>query len=191
MKAVKYVQKDSSVSGGGANYKAVSHDQVVSVLRQALVDHGIMIFPNQLSGEFLIKRDLTVTPQIKMGLYSGRYEVNFVNIDKGDDKVTVIVEAHASDNGDKAPGKALSYGVKSAMLKVFSLETGENDESRVEEQNFDYISNEQQIALYNLIVDQSTQMLTPKGEKIAKAFKFAHISEIKTAKYNEILKAAS
>ena len=47
MKAVKYVQKDSSVSGGGVNYKAVSHDQVVSVLRQALVDHGIMIFPNQ------------------------------------------------------------------------------------------------------------------------------------------------
>ncbi len=191
MKAVKYVQKDSSVSGGGANYKAVSHDQVVSVCRQALVDHGIMIYPNQISGEFLIKRDLSATPAIKMGLYSGKYEINFVNIDSGDDKITVTVEAHANDNGDKAPGKALSYATKSAMLKVFNLETGENDESRAEEQNFDYITNEQQMQLYSLIVDPATQMLTGKGEKIARAFKFGHISEIKTSKFKEILKAAS
>ena len=191
MKAVKYVQKDSSVSGGGANYKAVSHDQVVSVLRQALVDHGIMTFPNQLSGEFLIKRDLSATPPVKMGLYSGKYEVNFVNIDNGEDRVTVTIEAHANDNGDKAPGKALSYGVKSAMLKVFNLETGENDESRMEEQNFDYIDNDQQMTLFGLIVDPETQCLTTKGQKIARAFKFNHISEIKSSKYNEILKAAS
>lgn len=191
MKAVKYVQKDSSITGGGASYKAVSHDQVVSVLRQALVDHGIMIFPNQLSGEFLIKRDLSATPPVKMGLYSGSYEVNFVNIDNGEDKVTVTIQAHANDNGDKAPGKALSYGVKSAMLKVFNLETGENDESRMEEQNFDYITNEQQGVLYGLMVDPATSMLNNKAQKVARAFKFQNINEIKSSKYAEILKAVS
>lgn len=34
------------------------------------------------------------------------------------------------DNADKAPGKALSYAKKYAMLKLFEIETGENDESR-------------------------------------------------------------
>lgn len=134
MKAVKYVQKDSQISGGGQNYKAVTHDQLVSVARQAMVDNGIMIYPNQISGEFLVMRDMNVQPNpIKMGLYTGTYEVNFVNIDDGADKVKVTVQAHANDNGDKAPGKSLTYAVKSAVLKVLFLETGENDESRAPE----------------------------------------------------------
>ena len=191
MKAVQYVQKDSSISGGGANYKAVSHDQVVSVIRQELVNNGIVIFPNQISGEFLIKRDLSATPPVKMGLYSGTYQINFVNIDDGNDKVTSTIHAHANDNGDKAPGKALSYATKSAMLKVFSLETGENDESRAEEKNFDVINNDQAMQLFNLLCDQETSMLTNKGGQIAKAFSFSNISDIKSKHFDKILKAAS
>lgn len=191
MQLVKYVQKDSSVTGAGVNYKAVSHDQVVSVARQALVDNGVLIFPNQTKGEFLIKRDMNAVPNpVKMGLYSGTYEINFVNIDDGNDKITATIEAHASDNGDKAPGKALSYATKSAVLKVLSLETGENDESRAEEQNFDVINNEQCMELYGLIVDAETGNLTPKGQKMARAFKFNLISEIPSKKYDEVLKAA-
>ena len=164
MKIVKYVQKDSSVTGAGAGYKAVSHDQVISVARQALVDNGVMIFPSQIKGEFLVMRDVNATPQpVKMGLYSGTYEINFVNIDDGNDKITVTLEAHANDNGDKAPGKALSYAVKSAMLKVLSLETGENDESRVADTDFNVITNGQAIELYGLLVDAETRQLTPKG----------------------------
>lgn len=190
MKAVEYVQKDSSISGGGANYKAVSHDQVISVIRKELVNNGIVVFPNQISGEFLIKRDLSVTPPIKMGLYSGKYEINFVNIDKGEDKVTATIEAHASDNGDKAPGKALSYATKSAMLKVFSLETGENDESRSDIMDFDLINQDQQDVLINLLCDQSN-MYTEKGNKVARAFKFQNIADIRTKQYDKVLKAAS
>jgi len=190
MKEVTYVQKDSSISGGGANYKAVSHDNVVSVIRAALVNHGIMIFPNQISGEFLIKRDLAATPPVKMGLYSGKYEISFVNIDNGEDRVTSTIEAHANDNGDKAPGKALSYATKSAMLKVFSLETGENDESRSEVMDFDLISQEQQGVLFSLLCSDSGQY-TEKGSKICRAFKFQNIQDIRSKQYDKILKAAS
>ena len=85
MKVVQYVQKDKAVSGGGANYKAVTHDQVVSVARQALVDNGIMIYPNQVSGEFIQMRDINAQPNpVKMGLYTGTYEINFVNVSTGE-----------------------------------------------------------------------------------------------------------
>ena len=190
MKSVQYVQKDSSISGGGANYKAVSHDQVVSVIRQALVDNGIVIFPNQTSGEFLVMRDLSATPPIKMGLYSGTYEVNFVNIDDGNDKVTATVQAHASDNGDKAPGKAMSYAVKTAMLKVLSLETGENDESRADIMDFDLINKDQQQQLFSLLCD-ANGAYTDKGQKITRAFKFGNLEDIRTKQFDKILKAAS
>lgn len=35
------------------------------------------------------------------------------------------------DEGDKAPGKGVSYATKNAMLKMFSIETGEDDEGRI------------------------------------------------------------
>lgn len=192
MKSVEYVQKDSSVTGAGGGYRAVSHDQVISVARKALVDQGVVIVPNQVKGEFLQMRDINATPQpIKMGLYSGTYEISFVNIDDGNDKIVSTIEAHANDNGDKAPGKALSYATKSAILKVLSLETGENDESRAEQNDVEFIDVDQQTQLYNLIVDPNTQYFTPKGQKIAKAYKFNHISEVKSKKFDEILKASS
>ncbi len=192
MKDVKYVQKDSSVSGMGGGYKAVSHDQVVSVVRSSLVKHGLMVFPKQISGQFLQMRDVNATPQpIKMGLYSGEYDFVFVNIDKPEETFTSTVHAHANDNGDKAPGKALSYAAKSVYLKVFFLETGENDESRAPDLDFDVINNDQAMQLYGLLVDAETNQLTPKGAKMARAYKFNLISDIKASKFDEILKAAS
>jgi len=128
MRDVVYVKKDKAVSGGGQNYKAVTHDQVLSVVRKSMVDNGIVIVPGQLSGEIVIKRD--VSAEIKMHLYAGTYVIKFVNADKPEDMIAVQVEAHAADNGDKAPGKCLTYATKMAILKVLSLETGEDDESR-------------------------------------------------------------
>ena len=89
--------------------------------------------PVQTDGEMIVKRDLAATPPVKMALYSGNYVIEFVNIDKPEDKISASVQAHATDNGDKAPGKALTYAVKMALLKVLSIETGENEESRGEE----------------------------------------------------------
>jgi len=131
MKEVEYVQKDASIAGGGANYKAVTHDMVTAVVRKSMVAHGIVIEVEQKDSELLIKRD--VDSGVKMHLYSGTYAVSFINIDNGMDRLTSTINAHANDNGDKAPGKAASYAVKYAMLKTFTLETGENEESRTYE----------------------------------------------------------
>lgn len=128
MKEVEYVQKDGDVDMPGVKYKAVTHDQVTSVIRESMVKHGIVVQVEQLKSEMIIKRD--VAAGIKMHLYSGDYAVSFINIDNGEDRLTTTINAHANDNGDKAPGKAASYAVKYAMLKTFTLETGENDESR-------------------------------------------------------------
>ena len=131
MKKIDYVQKDKDVSGGGQNYKAVTHDNVTAQIRKHLVENGIVVHLEQLKGELLIQRDLT--KDIKMHLYSGDYAISFVNIDNPEDRVTVTINAHSADNGDKAPGKCASYATKYAMLKVFSIETGENEESRTYE----------------------------------------------------------
>lgn len=124
--AVKYLQKDADVQG----YKALTHDAVTAACRQHFIKNGVMVVPDQKSSETAdVGTTKTGAPVIR---YEAWYEVRFVNMDNPEDSVTVTLESHANDHGDKAPGKALSYAVKYAMLKLLSIETGESEEGRVE-----------------------------------------------------------
>jgi hypothetical protein len=84
----------------------------------------------------LMGSDITQIGETKNGTpvirYAARFEIDFVNCDEPDQKITLPAEAHANDHGDKAPGKAISYATKYAILKLFNIETGEDDESRTE-----------------------------------------------------------
>jgi len=131
-KAIGYVQKDKAVSTGGGSYKAVTHDTVTGMVRAALIEHGIVIVPSVLNAVFHQKE-----PEAKQRLYEATYQIDFVNMDDPADRITTQQNAHALDNGDKAPGKAQSYATKYAILKLFSIETGEDEESRYQQEEFD------------------------------------------------------
>lgn len=133
MKVVKYVQKDTKVGDGRNSYKAVSHDKVASVLRDACIDQGIVIHPSQISKGMSVDGVTSYgKPKIR---FEALFAVSFVNIEKPEDFFVVNIEAHGDDNMDKAPGKALSMATKMAMLKVFMLESGDNEESRSDDGN--------------------------------------------------------
>ena len=128
-RAVGYVQKDKKVEGAG--YMAVTHDAVTALIRAAAIEHGIVIYPSLVSSAV---KDTGATtgkgvPYIR---YEGTYDVSFVNEEDPTDRVVSRIESHAIDQGDKAPGKAISYAVKYAELKMFLLETGEDEEGRAE-----------------------------------------------------------
>lgn len=124
--AVKYLQKDADVQG----YKALTHDAVTAACRKHFIDNGVMVVPTQKRSNIVdVGTTKSGTPVIR---YEAEYDVRFINIDNPDDMVTVTLESHANDHGDKAPGKALSYAVKYAMLKLLSIETGESEEGRIE-----------------------------------------------------------
>jgi hypothetical protein len=127
MKEVAYVKKDATVT----TYKAVTHDNVTAVLRPNLVKAGIVVQASQRKGKMLQMRDLSA--DVKQHLYCGDYTISFVNVDNPEDKLSVDVQAHATDTADKAPSKCISMATKYAMLKTFSLETGENEEGRYHE----------------------------------------------------------
>ena len=132
-KAITYIQKDKSVSAGSAgSYRAVTHDAVTGMVRQHLVEHGVIIAPTLIESMFHPKEE-----GAKQRLYSASYDVRFINMDAPDECVTIRIEAHALDNGDKAPGKAISYATKYAILKLFNIETGEDEESRYQREEFD------------------------------------------------------
>lgn len=136
-KAINYVQKDKSVSTGGGSYKAVTHDQVTGMVREHMVKHGIVSYPVLVESQSMPKEVNANMETAKQFRYEATYDILFVNIDEPSEFITIRIQAHAMDNADKAPGKALSYAKKYAVLKLFEIETGEDEESRYQEQSFD------------------------------------------------------
>jgi len=180
MNNVTYVQKDKQISGGGSNYKAVTHDQVISVCRAELVKNGVVIYPEQTASDMPILRDLE--KNVKMHLYEGMYNIHFVNVDAPDDRITVRIAAHAGDNGDKAPGKAVTYATKTAILKVLCLETGENDESRVDERERLKTIDEHSQAFLAQQIDGNGQLWS----SLCKAYNITHLEQIPVSKEKEV-----
>lgn len=129
-KGIEYIQKDKSVSTGAGSYKAVTHDTVTALVRGHMVEHGIVMWPFLVVSQsmpFEVNADMVRAKQFR---YEATYDFTFANIEDSSDQLVIRIQAHAMDNADKAPGKALSYATKYAILKLFNLETGEDEESR-------------------------------------------------------------
>lgn len=150
-KGIDYIQKDKSVSTGGGSYRAVTHDAVTGMVRQHMVKHGIIVFPFLVESQSMPKEDGS-----KQFRYEATYDFTFANVDDANDKLVVRIQAHAMDNADKAPGKALSYAAKYALLKVFSLETGEDEESRHRHDETD----EEELAAHLKAISEAADMAT-------------------------------
>jgi len=135
-KAIKYVQKDKDVNTGkGGSYKAVTHDMVTAMVRQHLVEQGIVCYPVLVSSSVAIPPSRDPNEPSKQIRYEATYDFFFVNEADPADKIVLRIEAHAMDNADKAPGKAISYAKKYAVLKLFEIETGEDEESRADKED--------------------------------------------------------
>lgn len=109
------VAKDKKVQGGG-NYSFASHDAVTTEVRKHLVEHGVVALPTLKSHEIDGNRIEAV------------YTVRFVNIDDPSEFVEIETLGFGIDSQDKGPGKAASYAIKYALLKVFCLPTGDDPE---------------------------------------------------------------
>jgi hypothetical protein len=129
MREVEYIKKDTKVAEGGG-YMAVTHDNVTAHVRPHFLANGIAMSVSLISSELNPTGTQTSkgTPIVR---YEGVYDVTFTNIDDPKDQVVERVEGHANDSGDKAPGKAMSYATKYAILKVLMIETGVDDEGRM------------------------------------------------------------
>ena len=167
-KEIGYIQKDKSVSTGGGSYKAVTHDAVTAILREHLNKQNIICIPNLVTSKLHPK-----TEGAKQFLYEATYSFEFVNAEAPVEKITITIEAHAMDNADKAPGKAISYAKKYAVLKLFEIETGEDEESRYNDSPFD-------IEYYASLIKSSKNQTELKAT-FTEAFRAAEASKDKDA----------
>ena len=175
MKKVAFVTKDATVGFGNNSYKAVTHDRVTEIVRPHFVEAGIMIVPRQQN------KGVSVDGKTQRGndkiRFEAVYEIDFIDCED-ESKLTVIIEAHAEGSDDKCSGKALSYAVKNAMLKVLMLETGENDEEGAK----NTIDIKQTGMLSQLITDTDTDI-----KKFCEVYKINTVAELPSGYFIQAL----
>lgn len=115
MSELHYIAKgDKTVNG---QYRFVSHDQVTEKIQPLLVKYGIVILP---SVEDMTQDNNRTTVKLAM---------QFINVDWPTDYTFLYFWGYGVDNGDKGPGKAISYAYKYGLLKTFCLKTGDDPDN--------------------------------------------------------------
>ncbi len=146
MGKVNYIQKEKKTE---MRYSIVSHDSVTAMVRPHLQEAGVVYYPI----------DLNI--QVNGNRCEAVFKVRFENIDDRSDFIDVATMGFGIDTSDKGPGKALSYGVKYALLKCLGLETGDDpdmDQNSVHRSSLDQKADdiENLISVQNSVLELKT-----------------------------------
>lgn len=130
MKEIGHVGKDQKNAAQGFKFRGI--DQFVNALYPALVRHGVFMAPRCVKEEHEIKE--VQRSSGKMGVdkhVTLLMEYDFYAEDGS--KVTVgPIPAEGLDSGDKATNKALSAGLKYALIQTFCVPTEDMAEGDLE-----------------------------------------------------------
>lgn len=135
--SVKTVIKDTTVKiNKNSSYSAASHDGVTELIQEPFLEAGIAVEVSMADCKFQPHDFVRWNKYDKKEEAKREYEtfatvdVTFVNTEKPEDRFTVRSFGMALDSGDKGVGKAFSYAVKYAYLKVLMLKSGDEEEQR-------------------------------------------------------------
>lgn len=114
-------------TGKGKGYKAVGEADVLAAVKPIEAELGIYSYP--VSREIVEQGLTTVKTQYGEGLrrlFSIATVYRFVNTENPDEYIDVTTYGDGIDSQDKAPGKAMTYADKYALLKAYKIQTGDD-----------------------------------------------------------------
>ena len=132
---ISTVAKNLSVGVGKSSYKAVGEADVLAAVKPIEIKYGVYSYPydrriiesyemvskNTYNGQEVEKRNLFVRVETTY---------RFVNVDKPDEFIEIKSYGDGVDSQDKAPGKAMTYSDKYALLKAYKIQTSEDPDQQ-------------------------------------------------------------
>ena len=174
MKDCEYLQKKGAAQGKGIKY-----DEVMAMLRDLLIKHGVVMVVNQKSFE-------PIKEVGKQTIYQGMYQMDLVNMDNPSDLVTHTAYGQGMDGGDKAAGKAHTYAVKIMLVKGFGIETGDDEESRSEKMDKKNTIDQPQLDFILSRAINENNMVNDLGARILSAYKIQYFEQLPASKFKEV-----
>lgn len=125
------VAKNLSVDMGKNSYKAVSEKDVLEAVKPIEIELGIYSYPlsrkvietNVLTTSKTYNNETKESNQLFMRIET---IYRFINVDNPSEYIDVTTYGDGVDSQDKAPGKAMTYADKYALLKAYKIETGDD-----------------------------------------------------------------
>ena len=109
-----YIFKDGKIEFGNTKYRAVTEENVLSMLRPKMIEQGLVMFPVTLEAT----KDGTLT--------TANMVFKVVNAENPEESILVASGGQGADSQDKGIGKAITYANKYALLKMFLVPTGDD-----------------------------------------------------------------
>lgn len=132
------VAKNLRVGEGKSSYKAVGEADVLASVKPLEAKYKVYSYPESRR---VIDSDVITTSKVYNGQESTsskffmRVETvyRFVNTEDPCDFLEITTYGDGMDAGDKAPGKAMTYGDKYALLKAYKIITGDDPDQNMSE----------------------------------------------------------
>lgn len=132
------VAKNLKVGEGRSSYKAVGEADVLAAVKPLEEKYKVYSYP---SSRCIVDSDVITTKKVYNGQESESSKFymrvqtvyRFVNIEDPEEYVEVTTYGDGMDSGDKAPGKAMTYGDKYALLKAYKIITGDDPDQTASE----------------------------------------------------------
>lgn len=114
-----------------SGYKAVSERDILDNVKPLEEKYRVYSYPIDrkiIDNDTLVKETeyngkVTKSNQLYMRL---EITYRFVNVDKPEEFIEIKSYGDGIDSGDKAPGKAMTYGDKYALMKGYKISTGDD-----------------------------------------------------------------
>lgn len=145
------VVKGMEVRGvdGKVKYLAVGEKDILDTVKPLEEKYGIYSFPFQREFEKMEYKD-RIAVRCKV-VY------RFINVDNPTEMIDIISYGDGIDTQDKAPGKAMTYADKYALMKAYKISTGEDPD---QEASPEVMISEKQLSYLNSLLVQSPTLKT-------------------------------
>lgn len=133
-KEISTVAKNLQVGEGKNQYKAVGEADVLAAVKPIEAKHGVYSYP--FNREIVESGEMVSTTKYgdRKSLYLRVKTVyRFVNVDEPSEYIDITTYGDGVDSQDKAPGKAMTYGDKYALLKAYKIQTGDDPDQNESE----------------------------------------------------------
>lgn len=125
------VAKNLTVGVGKNAYKGVGEADVLSAIKPLEAKYGVYSYP---AARQIISADVYTT-KTDYGDKTSQFvrvetTYRFVNTEKPDECIDITTYGDGVDPQDKAPGKAMTYADKYALLKAYKIITGDDLEQK-------------------------------------------------------------
>lgn len=135
---ISHVAKNLSVGTGKNQYKAVGEADVLAAVKPAEEYYRVYSYP--YSREIVETAELVTTStwdgkttEKKQQFMRIKTVYRFVDMDKPESYIDITTYGDGVDSQDKAPGKAMTYADKYALLKAYKIITGDDPDQTYSE----------------------------------------------------------